>query len=134
MPKRVSILLAGLALGLAFVGCGGGNGGSVPTAAPSITPGSPNPKISSAVIEVTKLGTPVPNVAVQISTPRSSANPRPGTAFLTQYTKGNGQSKFSHLKPSQTYCWVALLGPAGQTSSLCAPWYEWQGGTVTLGT
>ncbi len=40
---------------------------------------------------------------------------------------------FKHLKPSQVYCWVAVLGPH-QTSSQCAAWQIWQFQQITLGT
>ena len=116
-----------------MIGCGGG-GGSVAPATPTPTVSfSPNPKIRSATVAVTRLGSPAPNVAVQISTPKSSSSPRPGTPFGTQYTKSNGETKFNHLTPSKTYCWVAILGQ-NQTSSQCAPWFTWQSGTIPLGT
>ena len=131
MPKRVSILLAALALGLAIPACN--NGSSVtPTPAPSVSL-SPNPKITNATITVTIQQTPAANIPVQESTPRSSSSPRPGTPFVTQKTNKKGNAKFKNLKPGQTYCWVAILGPH-QTSSTCAGWEVWQFQPILLGT
>jgi len=132
MPKRASILFAAVALALSFAACGGGSSGVAPTTAPSgnITP---NPKDRSASVDVTILGSPAPKVAVQISTPKSSASPRPGTPFGTEYTNKKGTARFNNLNPNKMYCWVALI-TASQSSSICAPFYIWQGGPVSLGT
>ncbi|HEY1976774.1 MAG TPA: hypothetical protein VGG89_09530 [Candidatus Baltobacteraceae bacterium] len=132
MPKRASILLAAIALALTFAACGGngGNPPATPTPVPSITP---NPKDHTATVNVTILGSPAPKVAVEISTPKSSASPRPGKPFATQTTNHKGNATFKDLNPKKTYCWVALLSTS-QSSSVCAPFYLWQGGTVFVGT
>lgn len=132
MPKRASIFLAVIALALTFAACGGN--GTNPSGTPSpVVSFTPNPKDRSASVDVTLLGSPAPNVAVQISTPKSSASPRPGTPFGTQTTDKKGTAVFYKLNPSKTYCWVALL-TASQTSSICAPFYIWQTGPVNVGT
>jgi hypothetical protein len=132
MPKRASILFAVIALGLTFAACGGN--GANPNASPSPTVTlTPDPKDRSASVNVTILGTPAPNVAVQISTPKSSASPRPGTPFDTETTNKKGTAVFKKLNPSKTYCWVALL-TSSQSSSTCAPYYIWQTGPVLVGT
>jgi hypothetical protein len=131
MPKRVMILLAAVSLGLAISACKNNSGGSVaPSPSVSLTP---NPTLTAATISVTILQTPAAFVPVQESTPRSSSSPRPGTPFLTQKTGKKGMTKFTHLKPNQTYCWVAILGP-NQRSSQCASWEIWQYQTIPLGT
>jgi hypothetical protein len=131
MPKRVSILFAAVALALGFAACNS-SPGVTPTPTPTGTI-TPNPKDRSASVDVTVLGTPAPHIAVQISTPKSSASPRPGTPFATQYTKKSGATVFYGLNPKKTYCWVALLS-ASQTSSTCAQWFIWQTTPITLGT
>jgi hypothetical protein len=129
MPKRLMIILA--LASLAIAAC---HSSSVPSSSPSpsISP-SPNPSIKTATIEVTILGTPAPHIPVEISTPRSTSSPRPGTAFETKDTGKKGTVKFDHLKPDGVYCWVAILGP-GSKSSFCAGWAIWQTGTIMLGT
>ena len=132
MPKRASIFVAVIALALTFAACGG-NGtapSTTPAPAASITP---NPKDHTATAAVTILGSPAPNVAVEISTPKSSASPRPGKPFNTQTTDKKGNATFKGLGPSKTYCFVALLS-ASQSSSTCVPFYIWQGGPVAVGT
>jgi hypothetical protein len=131
MPKRASIFLAVIALTLTVAACGGN---TTPSATPSpVASITPNPKDTTAKVNVTILGTPVPKVAVEISTPKSSASPRPGTPFNTQTTNKSGTATFKNLKPSKTYCFVAEL-TASQSSSICTPFYIWQGGPVSLGT
>ncbi|MBV8155759.1 MAG: hypothetical protein JO029_01730 [Candidatus Eremiobacteraeota bacterium] len=132
MPKRVSILFAGFALALAFAACNNSSSTITPTPAPSGTI-TPNPKDRSAAIEVTILQSPAPHIPVQISTPRSSSSPRPGTPFATQNTGKKGMTIFRKLNPTKTYCWVAQLG-SGQTSSTCASWDVWQTSIISLGT
>jgi hypothetical protein len=131
MPKRVMIVLAAVCLGIAVPACHYNSGVSV-TTSPSAS-FTPNPSITAATISVTVLGTPAANIPVQESTPKSSSSPRPGTPFVTKRTQKNGQVKFKDLKPSQTYCWVAVLGP-NQTSSQCAGWEIWQSQPIPLGT
>ena len=82
---------------------------------------------------MTILGTPAPGIPVEASTPKSTSSPRPGTPFETKDTGMKGLAHFLHLKPSKTYCWVAIIGPH-QTSSECAGWEVWQTQTITLGT
>lgn len=131
MPKSVIFLFAAACLALAIPACNNDNGGSVsPSPSVSLTP---NPSISAATISVTRLASPAAYVTVQESTPKSSASPRPGTPFATQKTGAKGMTTFKHLKPNQTYCWVAILGP-NQTSSQCAGWEIWQFETIPLGT
>ncbi|HKU82289.1 MAG TPA: hypothetical protein VJP76_08990 [Candidatus Tumulicola sp.] len=131
MPKPAFILLAALSLALVVAACNNSTPPN-PTPAPSVSL-SPNPKISDATIDVTIRQTPAPHIPVQESTPKSSVSPRPGTPFVTQQTDKNGSTKFKNLKPGQTYCWVAILGP-NQTSSTCAGWEIWQYQPITLGT
>ncbi|HEY5425027.1 MAG TPA: hypothetical protein VIJ77_00605, partial [Candidatus Tumulicola sp.] len=102
------------------------------TPSPSVS-FTPNPQISSATVSVTIQGTPAADIPVQASTPRSSANPRPGTPFLTLKTHKGGSVKFKNLKPGKTYCWVAVLSPT-QLSSTCAGWEIWQFEPILLGT
>ena len=132
MPKRASILLAAIALALTFAACNGGGTTPSTTPSPAVTL-TPNVKDRSASVDVTILGSPAPKVAVQISTPKSSSSPRPGKPFDTKTTNGKGTAVFYKLNPSKTYCWVALLS-ASQSSSICAPFYIWQTGPVTVGT
>lgn len=132
MPKRASILFAVVALALTFAACGGNGTNPSTSPSPAVTL-TPNPKDRSASVDVTILSTPAPNVAVQISTPKSSASPRPGTPFDTQITNKKGVAVFKDLNPAKTYCWVAEL-TSSQSSSTCAPYYIWQTGPVSLGT
>lgn len=130
MPKRLMIVLAAAALAIAACH----NSSSV-TPQPSGSPASPvpNPSVTRATILVTILGSPAPRIPVQESTPKNAQSPRPGTPFETRRTNSKGKAFFGHLKPSKTYCWVAILSP-GHTSSECAGWSIWQTSIVTLGT
>lgn len=130
MPKAVIILFAAVCLALAVPACNNNNSTPTTTPVPSLTP---NPSLTAATITVTRLSTPAAYVTVQESTPESSSSPRPGTPFATQKTGKKGQTIFKHLKPTQTYCWVAILGP-NQTSSACAGWEIWQYQPIPLGT
>ncbi len=130
MPKSVIILFAAACFALAVPACSNNSTTVTPTPGPSLTP---NPSLTAAIISVTRLSTPAAYVTVQESTPKSSSSPRPGTPFATQKTGKAGMTTFKHLKPAQTYCWVAFLGP-NQTSSVCAGWEIWQYQTITLGT
>jgi hypothetical protein len=130
MPKRLLIFLAVAALAIAS--CKGGGSTSTPPTGPPISP-SPNPSIKKATVLVTIQGTPAPGIPVQESTPKSTSSPRPGTPFDTEVTGIKGLVHFLHLKPSKTYCWVAIIGPH-QTSSECASWAIWQTQTISLGT
>lgn len=129
MPKRLMIVLAVAALAIAACNS------SSTSPSPSYSPGSPspNPSITAAHVLVTINGTPQPKIPVEESTPKSTSSPRPGKAFETLYTNRNGKVKFTGLKPSKTYCWVAILAP-GQTSSECAGWEIWQTSIIELGT
>ena len=123
------IVLAAAALAIAACH----NSSSVtPQPSGSVSP-VPNPSITRATIQVTILGSPTARIPVQESTPKNTSSPRPGTPFETRRTKDNGKAFFGHLKPSKTYCWVALLSP-GHTSSECAGWSVWQTSIITLGT
>lgn len=129
MPKRLMIVLVLAALSIAAC-----HSGAVPSTSPSPTTSStPNPKIKTATIEVTILGTPKADIPVEISTPRSSSSPRPGTPFETKDTKKKGKVKFTGLNPNKYYCWVAILG-TGLKSAECANWTIWQTGTIIIGT
>ncbi|MBV9718567.1 MAG: hypothetical protein JOZ77_04565 [Candidatus Eremiobacteraeota bacterium] len=129
MPKR---LLFALAVGaLAVAACHNGTPSTTPTV-PATSP-TPNPKITMAAVQVTINGTPAPRIPVEISTPRSTASPRPGTPFFTKNSGKKGFARFNHLKPSQTYCWVAIFSQSFR-SSFCADWQEWQSGTIPLGS
>lgn len=130
MPKSVIFLFAAACLALAIPACGSNGGTVAPSPTVSLTP---NPSLTAATISVTKLASPAANITVQESTPQSSSSPRPGTPFATQKTGDKGMTIFKHLKPAQTYCWVAFLGP-NQTSSTCAGWEIWQYQTIPLGT
>ena len=124
------IVLAAAALAIAAC-----HNSSSMTPQPSGSPASPvpNPSVTRATIQVTILGTPAARIPVQESTPKNTASPRPGTPFETRHTNAKGRAFFSHLKPSKTYCWVALLSP-GHTSSECAGWSVWQTSIINLGT
>jgi hypothetical protein len=129
MSKRLLLVLFGAALAIAACH------GSSTTPTPSSSPASPtpNPTIHKAAILVTIGGTPAPKIPVEESTPKSTSSPRPGTTFETQYTNKKGMAHFLHLKPSQTYCWVAVISPSFK-SSQCAGWAFWQTSVITLGT
>lgn len=129
MPKRFMLALAVLALAIAACH----NGSVTPT--PSSSPASPvpNPSIMHAVILVTVKGTPQAKVPVEESTPKSKSSPRPGRPFDTQLTGKKGLVHFHDLKPSKTYCWVAIIAK-GIKSSECAGWQVWQSGEIDLGT
>ncbi|HEY6325616.1 MAG TPA: hypothetical protein VIW73_03745 [Candidatus Cybelea sp.] len=131
MPKRLMIVLTGAALVLAIAACHSSSVAPTPSGSP-LSP-SPNPSITKAIVLVTILGTPAPKIPVQISTPKNTASPRPGTPFQTKRTNKKGKVLFNDLKPSKTYCWVAILAP-GHTSSECAGWSVWQTSIITLGT
>jgi hypothetical protein len=112
MPKRVLILFGAIALSLAACG-GSGSSSATPTSGPIISP-TPNQSIRSGSVYVTLAGLPQYHVPVLISTPQSSANPRPGTPFASETTepapkKSPGFATFKHLKPGATYCWVATI-------------------------
>ncbi len=131
MPKSLMIVLTGAALVLAIVSCHSGSVAPTPSGSPASP--VPNPSITRATVLVTILGTPAPRIPVQESTPKNTASPRPGTPFETRRTNSKGKAFFGHLKPSKTYCWVAILSP-GHTSSECAGWSVWQTSIITLGT
>ncbi|MGA7356901.1 MAG: hypothetical protein WA431_10735 [Candidatus Cybelea sp.] len=128
MPKRLLLVLAVAALAIAACHS------SSTTPSPSSSPASPkpNPSVTKAAVLVTILGTPQPHVPVQESTPKDTSSPRPGTPFDTEYTNKKGVAHFFHLKPSQTYCWVATVGTI--KLSTCAGWPTWQSSQVLLGT
>jgi hypothetical protein len=129
MPKRLLLVLAVAALAIAAA-CHSGS--TTPT--PSSSPASPqpNPSITKAGVLVTILGTPQPHIPVLESTPKDTSSPRPGTPFDTEYTNKKGVAHFYHLKPSQTYCWVATVGTI--KLSTCASWPTWQSSQILLGT
>ncbi len=130
MPKRLMILI--IAASLAITACGGsGSTSSPPTTVPGGSP-TPNPKITKTTVQVNNFGTPVPKIPVEESTPRSMTSPRPGKPFDTEITNKKGNAHFKNLKPSQTYCYVAILG-RGREASTCATWELWQSGLVLLG-
>ena len=124
-------LIALVIAAMAVAACKGGS--TSPT--PSSTPYSPtpNPKIMKATVEVTINGTPRPRIPVEESTPRNKESPRPGKTIETLLTGKKGIAHFNGLKPSQVYCWVAILGPS-QKSTECAGWAVWQSGDILLGT
>jgi hypothetical protein len=129
MPKRLLLALAIAALAIAA--CNNGTPSTSSTGTPSSP--TPNPRITKATVYVTSDGTPVPRIPVEISTPRSTASPRPGKPFFTKNTGKKGHASFTGLKPSQTYCWVAIITPSFHTST-CADWQLWQAGAIDLGT
>ena len=129
MPKRLLLVLVLAALAIAA--CNNGSPAPLPSGTP-FTP-QPNPSVTKAAILVTILGTPQPHVPVEESTPKNTASPRPGTPFDTVKTNVNGKAHFYDLKPSKTYCWVAVVSPSLKFSE-CAGWAVWQNGLITLGT
>jgi len=128
MPKRLLLVLAVAAF--AIVACNSGNSAPTPTGTP-FTP-NPNPSITKAAVLVTVLGTPQPHIPVEESTPKDPNSPRPGTPFDTEKTNPKGIAHFFGLKPSKTYCWVAVVGSI--KFSECAGWGVWQSGDILLGT
>jgi len=116
---------------LAIAACHGSSVSPSPSSSPASP--NPNPSITTAKVLVTINGTPRPHIPVNESTPSNPASPRPGKTIVTEYTRKLGVAHFSDLKPSKTYCWVALLGQ-GKISSECAGWPVWQSGEITLGT
>lgn len=127
MPKRLLLALAVAALAIAA--CNNG----APSTSATYTPASPtpDPKITKAKVNVTINGTPLPKIPVEISTPKSTASPRAGKPFFTKTTGKKGNATFTGLKPSQTYCWVAVIG-SNYRASECADWQIWQAGTIDL--
>jgi hypothetical protein len=130
MPKRLLLVLGVAALAIAA--CKGGSTTPTPSSSPGGSP-TPNPKITKAVVLVTIAGTPAPKIPVEESTPKNPASPRPGKPFDTVNTGLKGLAHFNHLKPSKTYCWVAIISPSIKSSE-CAGWAIWQTSTITLGT
>lgn len=129
MPKRLLLALALTALAVAACH----SGSTTPTPSSSPASPNPNPSITKATILVTIGGTPAPKIPVEESTPRSTSSPRPGKPFDTQHTGRMGLAHFHGLKPSDTYCWVAIISPSFKSSE-CAGWAIWQTSTITLGT
>jgi hypothetical protein len=131
MPKYLMVVLAAAAFALSAAACHSSSMTPQPSGSPASP--SPNPSDTRATILVTILGSPAPRIPVQESTPKNPESPRPGTPFETRRTNSKGKAFFGHLKPSKTYCWVAILAP-GHTSSECAGWSIWQTSIITLGT
>lgn len=129
MPKRLLIFLA--LVSLAIAACHSGS--TTPSASSTPYSPSPNPSITKATVEVTIHGTPQPNIPVNESTPANPGSPRPGKTFETLYTGKKGKAVFKDLKPSKTYCWVAIV-ETSQAYSECAGWAVWQSGIILLGT
>jgi hypothetical protein len=110
MPKRVLFVFAAIALSLAA--CGGSSGSST-TPTPTYSP-TADPNITTGQVSVTFQGNLRGHIPVLMSTPQSSANPRPGTTIATATTEplaapSPGIETFKKLKPGQTYCWVATI-------------------------
>jgi hypothetical protein len=131
MPKALAVFIAVMAFAVTLSACGGTSTSS-PTPVPSSS-FTPNPNITSTTIQVTVLQSPTAHIPVEESTPANPVSPRPGTPFATVNTNKDGTVKFNHLDPTKTYCWVAEIGPA-QNSSQCADWTVWQYDVITLGT
>jgi hypothetical protein len=129
MPKRLLLVLAVSALAIAA--CHGSSTTPTPSASPASP--SPNPSITMATVLVTIQGTPHARIPVEESTPTNPTSPRPGTPFITKLTGRKGYARFTDLKPSGTYCWVAVFSPRFKSSE-CAGWAVWQTSTITLGT
>jgi hypothetical protein len=129
MPKRL-LLALGIAA-FAIVACH--NNSTTPNASFTPLSPSPNPSIKKATILVTIAGTPAAKVPVEQSTPRNPTSPRPGKPDETKKTGNKGMVNFSGLKPTATYCWVAVFSPSFR-SSQCASWAVWQTSTISLGT
>ncbi len=128
MPKRLLLVLAVAAL--AIVACN--NSSTTPTPSSSPVSPHPDPSITKAAVLVTILGTPQPHIPVEESTPKNTSSPRPGTPFDVEKTNKKGVAHFFHLKPSKTYCWVAVIDSI--KFSECAGWAVWQGSQIDLGT
>jgi hypothetical protein len=128
MPK--SLLFALGVAALVIAACHGSSTTPTPSGSP-LSP-SPNPSITKATILVMVAGTPAPRIPVEESTPKNPASPRPGKPFDTKNTGNKGYARFNGLKPSKTYCWVAIISPSF-TSSECAGWAVWQTSTIILG-
>jgi hypothetical protein len=129
MPKR--LLLALVVAAMAIAACHSSSATPTPSASP-VSP-SPIPSIKVATIQVTIDGTPAPRIPVEESTPRDPDSPRPGKTFFTKNTGKKGFARFNGLKPTKTYCWVAVISPSFKSSE-CAGWAIWQTSTITLGT
>lgn len=130
MPKRLLLAVAAVALFISAA-CHS-NTSTTPTPSYSPISPSPNPSIKKATVEVTVAGTPVAQVPVEISTPKNPGSPRPGHAFETLDTGKKGLVHFKGLKPSKTYCWLAIIAPSFKSSE-CAGWAVWQTSTIMLG-
>lgn len=129
MPKRL-LLALGIAA-FAIAACHSSS--STPNTSFTPLSPSPNPSIKKAIILVTIAGTPAPRIPVEQSTPRNPTSPRPGKPDDTKNTDKKGMVKFTGLKPTATYCWVAVISPSFK-SSQCASWPVWQTSTISLGT
>lgn len=130
MPKRLLLALAVVAV-IVSAACHS-NSSTTPTPSYSPISPSPNPSVTRAKVEVTVAGTPTAQVPVEISTPANPNSPRPGHPFLTKDTDKKGEVRFSHLKPSKTYCWLANISPSFKSSE-CAGWEVWQTSVIMLG-
>lgn len=130
MPKRLLLALAVVAVVVSAACHSSSSTTPIPSGSP-VSP-SPNPSVTRAKVEVTVAGTPAPQVPVEISTPRNPNSPRPGSPFLTKPTDKKGEVRFSHLKPSKTYCWLAKISPSFKSSE-CAGWEVWQTSVIMLG-
>lgn len=129
MPKRLLFALATAALAIAACN----SGSTTPTPSSSPASPTPDPSIKKAVVQVTIGQKPADNIPVEESTPTNPASPRPGTPFQTLITGKKGYARFHGLKPSKTYCWVAVINTKTQSSE-CAGWAVWQNSTIMLGT
>lgn len=130
MPKRLLLALAAVAVMIAAACHSNTNTTPTPSYSP-ISP-SPNPSATRAKVEVTVGGTPVAKVPVEISTPTNPQSPRPGHPFLIKPTNEDGMVRFTDLKPSKTYCWLAKISPSFRSSE-CAGWAVWQTSIIMLG-
>ena len=129
MPQRFLLVL--VVISMAVAACHGS--AANPTASSTPFSPSPNPSITKATVEVvTANGTPIPRIPVEESTPRNKESPRPGTPFDTEITGKQGLARFHNLKPSVTYCWVAVISTKTKSSE-CAGWSVWQSGDIVLG-
>lgn len=135
MPRTALIFIAVICAAFGAAACNSNN--STPSSTPTVVPSAtftPNPKIHVAVLQVTVSGTPTVNIPVAMSTPKSNANPQPGTPFKTLKTGADGVVRFFNLNYKQTYCWVATLG-ATQQASICATSPVWQNTSpIIIGT
>jgi len=131
MPKRFAFALALVALALAACNSKYNPYGTVtPIPSPTATTYSPNPNVTSAIVEVTVSSQPAAGALVSEATPDPNGNLSTAAPIAQATTGPNGQVTFSSLTPGQVYCWWYNFSPTVQSSN-CTKY--WQGNIVYLG-